>query len=179
MRSSYVVMTTDAGGVVYPRSSWSVEPSSRGGLTPSGSPYRRIVDPRRLIPSSPLSSGQSSPEGGRGLREFSRGGQNRSRSLSPQDRSVFLPHDISHIPLHMTHTAVDSSDISSCGSRKSPHANSHSLEMMADDVRGRWVNSGMNGQNGALVTGEWRDEREALLMEILECQRRIQVYTCR
>jgi hypothetical protein len=47
--------------------------------------------------------------------------------------------------------------------------------MMADDVRGRWVNSGMNGQNGALVTGEWRDEREALLMEILECQRRIQV----
>ena len=133
-----------------------------------GSPYRRVMDPRRLMPYSPASSGHSSPECG--SRE---GHRTRSRSLSPQGR--FSPYQVVHIPLHMRHTAVDS-DISSLASesRKSlVDGTNQSDYLMAMEALRRREEAEPNGQNGR--TGDWRNERERLMKEILECQRRIQV----
>ena len=140
------------------------------------------MDPHRLLPyspMSPMSSGQSSPEGVRGSREFRF--RTRSRSLSPQGRNLFSPYGVGHIPLHMSHTAVDSevSSIASCGSRKSSVEAEGSGQnpdyTLAIEGLGRRMYRGANGQNGGMKTGDWRDERDGLVMEILECQRRIQV----
>lgn len=172
-----VTMSADTSAATYPRTSWSADRSSRGRLTPGNSPYRNIMDPRRLLPYSPLSSGQSSPDGNRGSREFSRF-RTRSRSLSPQGRNLISPYGIGHIQLHMSHTMVDSeiSSIASCGSRKSS-VDTENYMMTLDSLQRRG-HAGLNGWNGGFVAGDWKDERDGLLMEILECQRRIQVFVC-
>ena len=191
--------TVDASSA--PHSSWSATyPSSIKQLTPGGSPFRKLTDLRCLVPHSPLSSGQSSPEGNRRSREFisPRGPpRTRSRSLSPQQgQSSFSPYGIGHIPLHMSHTAVDSeiSSIASFESRKSSveaegHGSGQNMDYVVTMENVRWRTvvhpQQLNGQNGGYVVGgDWKEEREGLLMEIFECQRRIQVqnrilYTCR
>ena len=162
--------------------------SFRGPLILGGSPYRKVVDVHRLLTSSPLSSGQSSPEGNRTSREINpRGGTpqtTRSRSLSPQGR--FSPYGIGSMPLHTSHTAVDS-EISSIGSRKSSgEAEGGSGRISADfamameELRGRaGTYLHVNGESkGCRVVGGWREEREGLLTEILACRRRIKVCLC-
>lgn len=70
---------------------------------------------------------------------------------------------------------VDSeiSSIASCGSRKSS-VDTENYMMTLDSLQRRG-HAGLNGWNGGFVAGDWKGERNGLLMEILECQRRIQV----
>ena len=179
------------GSATVARSPWnSMDPSPnfRGPLILGVSPYRKVVaDHHRLLASSPLSSGQSSPEGNRRSREFNPQGaaprSTRSRSMSPQGR--FSPFGIGSIPLHMSHTAVDS-EVSSIRSRKSS-ADTESGRISADfamameELRGRAgvYPRHVNGEStvGCGGTWKWREEREGLLTEILECRRRLQVRT--
>ena len=103
--------------------------------------------------------------------------------MSPQGR--FSPFGIGSIPLHMSHTAVDS-EVSSIGSRKSS-ADTESGRISADfamameELRGRAgvYPRHVNGEStvGCGGTWKWREEREGLLTEILECRRRLQVRT--
>ena len=96
----------------------------------------------------------------------------------------------------MSHTAVDSeiSSIASCGSRNSSSVEAEGIgggggggavsrgavsggefSMAIAHLRGQLT---MNGENNRVChVGDWQEERETLLIEILECQRRIQVYT--
>lgn len=173
-REHYSVVTMSAiearDAVSFPRPSWSTDVHSRGV---SESPYRRLMDPRRILPSSPLSSGHSSPEGNREVSKF----RTRSRSLSPQRRHLCSLYGIGHIPLHTSRTAVDS-EMSSYGSRKSSvEADGHNLDytMTMDSTSRQLHMEKLNGWNGGFRTDDWKDEREGLLMEIQECQRRIQV----
>ena len=184
-------MSVAADSASVPRSSWnSIDPSLhfKGPIILGVSPYRRVADTHRLL-ASPVSSGQSSPEGNRRSREINqRGGTpqtTRSRSLSPQGR--FSPYGIGSIPLHMSHIAVDS-EVSSIGSRKSSGENeggsgriSTDFAMAMEELRGRVgvYPHHVNGESAVCpVRGEWKEEQESLQIEILECRRRIQVWVC-
>ena len=159
----------DTRGVVsYPRPSWSTDPHSRGV---SESTFRRLVDSRRHLPSSPLSSGHTSPDGSGEVSKL----RARSRSLSPQSRHLVSLYGTGHMPLLTSHTAGESD----YGSRKSSvEADAHNLDcaMTMDSTSRQFHLERLNGWTGRSGVGDWKDEREGLLMEILECQRRIQVH---
>ena len=81
----------------------------------------------------------------------------------------------------MTHTVVDS-EISSIGSRKSSAETesgsiSADFAMAMEELRGRGIYSHHVNGDSTGGTWKWREEREGLLAEILECRRRLQVPT--
>lgn len=188
-----LMMDPHQGGATM--SSWSVENSPQRGrkLRDLSSPYHRrlMMDPHHLLllQGSPLSSGRSSPEGGRKLRE--EGGVKRrfrSRSLSPplHRGSYHSPYGLNSSPLHFARVYTDATDMDATdgirGSKSSVEGESTLLAAARRLLMSVGGDGGhQSGQKNSLLPcgmdGGRRQSQEGdgLLLEKLDWRRMINV----